>query len=148
MVQIFGCVTWTRLLVYNIKTDNFYEDITGDAEARSDMSGNSYSHPLPMGVSRKVIGFMKDELDRRIMTKFMALRPRLCTYKTLSGGGDKKCKGVKKCVVKKTLDFEDYKQCLFAGQNVFQKQLLFQNKLHEVYTIEVNKLALSRDNDK
>ena len=91
---------------------------------------------------------MKDELGKRIMTEFMTLRPKLYTYKTLSGSGDKKCKRVKKYTVKKTPDFEDYKQCLLAGQNMFRKQLLFQNKLHEIHTIEVNKLALSRDNDK
>ena len=37
------------------------------------------------------------------MTEFVALRPKLYTYKTLSGGGDKKFKGVKKCMVKKAL---------------------------------------------
>ena len=36
----------------------------------------------------------------------------------------------------------------FVGQNMFRKQLLFHNKLHEVYMIKVNKLALSRDDDK
>ena len=46
------------------------------------------------------------------------------------------------------LDFDDYKQCLFAGENAFRKQLLFQNKLHEFHTIEVTKLALSRDDNK
>ena len=40
----------------------------------------------------------------------MALIPKLYAYKTLGGSGDKKCDGVKKCVMKKTLDFEDYKQ--------------------------------------
>ena len=83
------------------------------------------------------------------MTEFVALWPKLKnTYKTLSGKEDKKCKGVKKCILKKTLDFEDYKQCLFAGKNAFRKHLLFHNKLREVYMVAVNKLALSKDDDK
>ena len=41
------------------------------------------------------------------MTEFLTLRPKLFAYKTLSGGGDKKCRGVKMCMVKKTLDFDD-----------------------------------------
>ena len=57
------------------------------------------------------------------------------------------CKGVKKCVVKKMLDFEDYKQCHFVGENAFRKQLLFQNRLHGGHMVEVNKLVLSRDDD-
>ena len=65
-----------------------------------------------MGGNKKVTGFMKDELSIRVMTEFMALRPKLYAYKTLSGRCDKKFKGVKKCVMKKSLDFKDYKQCL------------------------------------
>ena len=49
-------------------------------------------------------------------------------------------------MVKKALDFDDYKECLLAGRNTFRKQLLFQNELHNVCTVEVNKLSLSRDN--
>ena len=78
---------------------------------RFNTSSYSPKRPLPIGVNKKVIGLMKDELGGRIMTEFMALRPKLSAFKMLSGGGDKKCKGVKKCVVKKTPDFDDYKQC-------------------------------------
>ena len=83
------------------------------------MSDYSKNHPLPIGVN-KVIGLMKDELAGRVMTKFVALRPKLYLYKTLSGHGGKKCKGVKKCMVKKTLDFDDYKHCLLTdvGENM------------------------------
>ena len=116
--------------------------MAGDIKARFDMSSYSCSQVclLPMRV-KKVIGIMKDELGGRIMTEFMALRLKLYTYKTLSGSRNKKCMEVKKCVVKKMLDFEDYKQCLLAGWNAFRKQLLFWNKLHQVHTAEVNKLA-------
>ena len=47
------------------------------------------------------------------MTEFMALRPKLNSYKKLDGSENKKCKGIKKCVVKKILTFEDYMTCLF-----------------------------------
>ena len=50
--------------------------------------------------------------------------------------------------MKKTLDFVDYKQCLLAGWNMFRKQLLFLNKLHEVHSVETSKLASSTDDDK
>ena len=46
------------------------------------------------------------------------------------------------------LDFDGHKQGLLAGRKAFRNQLLFHNKLHEVYTVEVNKLALSRDDKK
>ena len=47
----------------------------------------------------------------------MALRPTLYAYKTLNEGIGKKCKGLKKCVVKKMLSFDDYKQCLLSGRS-------------------------------
>ena len=119
------CYMNTDSLVYDIKTDNFYEDITSNIKAWFDMSSYSHSCNLSMGVNKKVIGLMKDELGGRIMTEFVALRPKLHTYKTLGGSGDKKCKGVKKCIVKKTLDFEDCKQYLLASHNAFRKQLMF-----------------------
>ena len=57
-------------------------------------------------------------------------------------------KEIKKCVVKKTISFEDYKTCLFGGEASYRSQLMFRSSKHEVRTLEVNKLALSRDNDK
>ena len=60
----------------------------------------------------------------------------------------KKCKGIKKCVVKKTITFDDYKKCLFEGRNVHKSQLLFRSNKHEVRTLEVNKLALNSQDDK
>ena len=145
------CYMDTDSLIYDIKTEDFYEDIADDVQARFDTSGYSKkdNRPLPIGVNKKVIGLMKDELGGKIMTEFVALRPKLYAYKTHTGGSDKKCKGVKKCVVKKTLSFEDYKNCLFSfSENTYRKQLMFQNRLHEVHTVEVNKIALTRDDDK
>ena len=94
---------------------------------------------------KEVNGLMKNKLGGRIMTKFVALRLKLYIYKTFSGSGARKCKGVKKSMVKKMLDFDDYKQCLLAGQNTFR---MFQNRLYKIHMIEVNKVALNRDDDK
>ena len=91
---------------------------------------------------------MKDELGGTIVTEFVALRPRLYSYRKLDGSEDKKCKGIKKCVVKKTLTFEDYKNCLFNPDAIYRLQLMFRSTKHEVHMIEVNKVALSRDDDK
>ena len=107
--NLWLCYMDTDSLIYDIKTDDFYNDITGNVKAKFDMSGYSCSwiHPLPIGVNKKVIGLMKDDLGGKIMTEFVALSLKLYIYKMLSGSGDKTWKGVKKCVVKKTLDFKD-----------------------------------------
>ena len=91
---------------------------------------------------------MKDELGGVIMTEFIALRPKLYPYKVVDGAESKKCKGIKKCVVKKTLTFEDYKACLFNSDTIYRSQLMFRSIKHEIFTLEVNKVALNRDDDK
>ena len=144
------CYMDTDSLVYDIKTEDFYEDIANDVEASFDTSGYSKTdfRPLPIGINKKVIGLMKDELGGKIMTEFVALRPKLYSYRKLDGSEDKKWKGIKKCVVKKTLTFEDYKTCLLNDSTEYRSQLMLRSAKHEVHTIEVNKVALNRDDDK
>ena len=81
------------------------------------------------------------------MTEFVTLRPKMYSYKTGSAEY-KKCKGIKKCIVRKTISFEDYKECLFGGVSSYRSQLMFRSMRHEVVTLEVNKLELNRDDDK
>ena len=90
---------------------------------------------------------MKDELGGEIMREFISLPPKMYSYK-VGNSEPKKCKGIKKCVVKKTISFDDYKRCLFSGEQSHRSQLLFRSRKHEVKTLEVNKLALSREDDK
>ena len=73
----------TDSLVYHIKTEDFYIDIADDVQTRFDISGYIPDRPLPVGLNRKVIGLMKDELGGAIMTEFVALRPKLYSYKKL-----------------------------------------------------------------
>ena len=144
------CYMDTDSLVYDIKTEDFCEDIANDVEARIDTSGYSKTdfRPLPIGLNKKVIGLMKDELGGKIMTEFVALRSKLYSYRKLDGLEGKKCKGIEKCIVKKTLTFEDYKTCLFSDSTEYRSQLMFRSSKHEVHTIEVNKVTLNRDDDK
>ena len=120
-----------------------------DVESRFDTSGypNNGSTPLPIGKNKKVIGLMKDELGSEIMKEFLILRPKMYSYR-VGNSEPKKCKGIKKCVVKKTISFVDYKKCLFSGEQSHRSQLLFRSRKHDVKTLEVNKLALSRGDDK
>ena len=143
------CCMDTDSLVYHIKTKDFYAHTTDDVQMRFDTSGYCSNRPLLIGLNKKVIGLMKDELGGDIMTEFAVLTPKLYSFRKIDGSEDKKCKGIKKCVVKKTLSFEDYKNCLLANsEDVYRSQLMFRSTIHEVHTIEVNKIALNRDEDK
>ena len=142
------CYMDTDSLVYHIKTEDFYADIADDVQMRFVTSGYIPDRPLPVGLNRKVIGLMKDELRGKIMTEFVALSPKLYSYRELDGLEDKKCKGIKKCIVKKTLTFEDYKTCLFSNSTEYRFQLMFRSSKHAVHTTEINKVTLNRDDDK
>ena len=58
----------TDSFIINIKTEDFYEDISNDSEKRFDTSNYEVSRPLPREKNKKVIGLMKDELGEKIMT--------------------------------------------------------------------------------
>ena len=135
------CYMDTDSLIYDTETEDLYKDIPEDVQDRFDTSGYNPDRPLPVGLNKKVTGLMKDELGGEIMTEFVMLRPKMYAYKTGSADS-KKCKGIKKCIVKKTISFEDYKNCLFSGETSFRSQLMFRSLKHEVKTLEVNKLAL------
>ncbi|XP_057290262.1 uncharacterized protein LOC130612946 [Hydractinia symbiolongicarpus] len=126
------------------------DDIADDVPTRFDTSGydKKDGRPLPLGLNKKIIGLMKDELGGKVMTEFVALRAKNYAYKQLDGKEDKKCKGVKKCVVKKTIGFDDYKRCLFDGVNIYREQITFQSIMHNIHTVKTNKLALNADDDK
>ena len=142
--------TDTDSLMYEIETKDFYKDISEDVKNRFDTSDYPPNHPsgIPTGCNKKVLGVFKDEAAGRIMEEFVGLRAKLYSYKMFEGKESKKCKGVKKLVVKKSIMHEDYKNCLFTGKEKLQKMNVIRSYNHEVYTQEVNKVALCSDDDK
>ena len=142
------CYTDTDSFVINIETNDFYKDISQDVNERFDTSNYTFDRPLPKGKNKKVIGLMKDELGGGVITEFVALRPKTYSYITNDFTELKKAKGTKKCVVKKMLRFEDYKNCLFSNGKVLKSQQRFKSENHSVYTENINKIAVSCDDDK
>ena len=108
--------TDTDSLCYEIKTKDFYKDISDDVPKWFDTSNYPENHPsgILTGANKKVIGMMKDEEEGKQITEFVGLRSKLYAYKIDDGSETKKCKGVKKYVVKKKITLEDYKNCLFT----------------------------------
>ena len=110
------CFMGTDNLIVYIKADDIYKYSTEDVETRFDTSNYELDRPLPKGKNKKVIGLMKDELDRKIMTKLVGLRGKTYSYLIDDGSEDKKAKGAKACVIKRKLKFENYKNYLEATQ--------------------------------
>ena len=140
-----------QLCFYEIETEDFCRYIAKDVKKRFDTSGCSKddNRPLPIGENKKVIGLMKNKLGRKIMTAFVALRAKMYAYRKIDKEvEEKRCKGTKKFVVSEGLTFDDHKACLFDDKTIYRKQMLFENKKHEVYTVNKHKIALNRDDNK
>ena len=142
------CYMDTDSFVMNIKTEDFYKDIANDVEKRFDTSNYEVNRPLPTGKNKKVIGFMKDKLGGKVITEFVTLIPKAYSYLNDDGKEDKKVKGTKKCVIKRMIKFNDYKNCLLKNKVILKSQQKVVSKKHDVYTENINKIALSNNDDK
>ena len=142
------CYTDTDSFIINTITEDFFDTSNYDENDK---------RPLPIGKNKKVIGLFKDELGGKIMEEFCALRAKTYAY-LINGYNDddydkekiinKKAKGTKKCVIKRRLMFENYKDCLFNDKTILRSQQRSKSYHQKVYTEEVNKIALSSDDDK
>ena len=72
------CYTDTDSFINNIITEDFFEDISNDVEKWFDTSNYNKKDkiPLPIVKNKKVLGLFKDELGGKIITDFVALRPK------------------------------------------------------------------------
>ena len=140
------CYMDTNSFIMHIKTEHFYKDIADAIEKRFDTPYYEVNRPLPTGENEKVIGLMKDKLEG--IKEFVALRPKSYSYLTDDCEEDKKAKGTKKCVIKRRLKFNDYKDCLLNNEIILKSQQRFKSGKHDVYTEELNKIALNSNDDK
>ena len=128
--------TDTDSLCYEIETEDFYKDISGDVEDNFDTSNFPKDHPsgIPVGKNKKVPAMMKDEAGGRIIEEFIGLRAKLYSYRVFEGKEEKKCKGIKKFVVRKDISHEDYKECLFSKKPQMRKMNVIRSYKHEIFS--------------
>ena len=143
-------MTDTDSLLYEIQTEDFYKDISGDVKDRFDTSDYPENHPsgIPTGINKKVLGMMKDEAAGKNIKEYVGLRSKLYSFIMEEGKENKKCKGVKRQVVENNITHEDYKTCLLTGKEKLARQNIIRSYEHTVFTEEVNKIALSAEDDK
>ena len=95
-----------------------------------------------------MIGKFKDEAAGRQITHFVGLRPKLYCFKDEEQGETRKAKGVKKNVIKNSLTFDDYKKCPFSEEEVMKEMNIIRSQNHAIFSMIVNKVALSENDDK
>ena len=141
----YVCYIDTDSFIIHIKTEDFYEDIANGVEKWFDTSNydENNKRPLVIGKNKKVIGLFKDELGGKIVVEFFWLRAETCAYLMNDDSERKKAKGTKKCVTKRRLMFENYTDYSFNDKITLQSQQRFKRDYHNVYTKQINKIALN-----
>ena len=71
----------TDSFVYCIYTYDFYEDIKDDVRERFDTINYTNNNlPLEIGVNKKVIGMMKDEVGGKHIEEFVSINAKMYSY--------------------------------------------------------------------
>ena len=130
----------TDSLIYEIKTDDVYEDFYKD-KSLFDFRGYPKDSRFYNLVNKKVVCKMKDEVRGKIIGEVFGLKSKLYALVTVDDGEIKKAKGVNKNVV----DSVRHKEC---GDVLLNKGLMgnnmkrIQSKLHRIGTYNVCRISL------
>ena len=84
----------------------------------------------------------------KIIIESITLRPKTYAYLNDYSKDHEKAKDTKKFVIKQNLMFQNFKDCWSNNKNVYRSQQRFKIYNHDVYTEEVNKIALSANDGK
>ncbi|XP_035211028.1 uncharacterized protein LOC118185298 [Stegodyphus dumicola] len=138
--------TDTDSLTYEILTEDVYRDMSFHTHLY-DMSDYPKTHALYNINNKKKIGCFKDEMNSEPILEFIGLRAKM--YSLLLDESEKKtAKGVKRSVIKRKLKHKNYRDCL--EKSIFTRELQYniQSKNHHLFTMAINKIALSAFDDK
>ena len=137
----------TDSIFLNVKTENIYKDME-EIKDELDTSGYPKDHPLYSEENKKVIGKFKDELNGEIMNEVVFLKSKAYSYTLTDLSEEKKLKGIGKTTIKKDINFNDYKDCLFKNKTKMNKMYTMNSSKHKMYVNEVNKISMSPFDDK
>lgn len=138
--------TDTDSLILSLETDNFYKFMNSNID-KFDTSNYSVGNKFDIPTTKSILGKMKDEFPEDPIVTFYGTGAKAYYVQSLSMEV-KKAKGVKKSVIKKYLDINDYQNIVEKGGVVLRKMYTFSSCLHDIYTEVKNKVALNHHDDK
>ena len=122
------------------------EDVYKDMAKHGDlynMSDYPPEHPLHSTMNNKVLGKMKNECAGRPIAEYVGLRPKMYSILEVVGMNIKKAKGMKKNVVKKHIQHEQYRAALFKKKTFGHGMDILRSQKHRIYGQHLNKISLS-----
>ena len=135
--------TDTDSFVFHTKTNDIYEDLN-TIKKELDFSDYPKEHKCYDDNNKKVLGKFKDELKSKIITGFIALRPKCYAYSVY--GDDKKykkCKGIAKGTVRRQMKYEEFETVLKTNEVIHKSFNSIRSKNHRIFSITTKKIALS-----
>ena len=127
-------MTDTDSLVYEVKTDDIYEDINSMSDY-FDMSEYPKESKYYNTKNKKVIGKFKDEVSSDYISEFIGVRSKTYAFVKNNKEVSKKLKGVSKPVVKKDIYFDDYKRCVFKDKDKIVSVHAIRGKDSSIYSL-------------
>ena len=142
------CYMDTDSFIFIVETVDFFKDISNDVIEWFDTSDDNKDDRLPTRINKKMIGKFKDEMKGKLMTKFVTLASKVYAYLDDNDNKHRKVKGINKCVRDKVLRFNQCMDAFLLNKTIRAIQQRFKSDHHTITTEEVNKIALSRKDDK
>jgi hypothetical protein len=142
----------TDSMVYNFKHPDIYDWIKNNKN-HFDLS-ESERPDLKNNTNKKVLGKFKDENNSLLITEFLALNPKVYSFKyqheleSTETKNKKTLKGVSKTVVKKEIDHKDYVNVLETDKKIDKTVTSIRSFNHQLFTYVQNKTALTSYYDK
>lgn len=141
--------TDTDSFFYKVETDDVYIDMYKNKQY-FDMSVYGVDSPIYDPTNKKVIGKFSDECEGEIISEFVGVKPKCYSYKLENNDVVKKLKGISKPVVKNTIQFEDYYNCVMDNEvkNEYVSVNAIRTDNMTNYSICQNKKAFSNTDNK
>ena len=140
--------TDTDSYVIKVETDDLYEDFK-EINEYMDFSDYNVEHPNYDKTNKKVLGKFKDEMNGKIITHFIGLKPKAYCYKVYGDEKEhKKSKGVVKHKVSNQLSYKTYDETLNRNCKEEVSFNTIRSKNHQIYSINQTKYALSNYDNK
>ena len=112
--------TGTDSLIYEIESEDVYQDFWKNKDKLDYNEYNKNSQYFEK-TNKKVIEKFFDEACGIPMVEFIGIRSKMYSYMKDNDKGGKTAKGIKKNVIKKNIQHEDYKNVLFNNKQLHHK---------------------------
>ena len=134
--------TDTDSFIIQVETDDIYKDMLENKNLY-DFSEYPKDHPNYDIKNKKVLGKFKDELNSKIITEFIGLKPKMYSFEFIKNNDiiNKSIhKGIKESIC---LKHDEYKRALYKEQLIYKEFYNLQLNKQNIYLDKINKIALN-----